>query len=141
VVGAVALLAVVGFLFHRYVMSDSPKNVVTVARTAAMRGEESGLRDCILPESLGDPASGNWVKQLSIALAKPETQIVRADVVGDDATVRIAVPHKGVTGAATRTEVGITTRRTEDGWKIDLQATMASANPQFWLAIAEEGAR
>ena len=133
--GIVALIGAIVLLIWRSLQAESPERTVKAAMEAAQRGDISSIRALLSPESLMNPSAEEWLKQLSAALAKPGAGIADVDILRDNATVHVLVPHRGPTGGIKVTDVGVKTTRSEQGWLIDLQQTMASANPQFWLAI------
>jgi len=139
ILGILAVVGVVVWLIWRSMMAESPQRTVNVAIEAARASDAAGLRALLSAESVANPMLDGWLKQFTAALAKPGVRISDVNILRDHATVKVAVPHQGATGGMETTDVGIRTVRSEEGWLIDLQGTMASANIQFWEAVAAEG--
>lgn len=138
ILGILALIGIIVLIIWRSLQAESPERTVKAAIEAARAGDTTSMRQLLSPESLMNPSAEDWLKQLSAALARSGVMIADVDILRDDATVHVLVPHRSPTGAPRTTDVGVKTVRSEAGWLIDLQQTMASANPQFWLAIVAE---
>jgi hypothetical protein len=138
VVGIIVAVGALAFIIWHWVLSDNPGKVVNTVIAAARVGDEGSIRASLTPASLKNPMLDGWLEQFAAALKRKDVRVSDVAIVGDDATVLVAVPHRGGTGTMVPTDVGVKTERVDGAWKIDLAGTMASANPQFWLAVASE---
>jgi hypothetical protein len=138
VVGIIVVVGAVVFIVWHWVLSDNPGRIGNAVIVAARDGDEASMRASLTPASLQNPNADGWLKQFAAALKKSDVRVSDVAIVGDNATVLVAVPHRGGTGTMVTTDVGVKTVRVDGAWKIDLVETMASANPQFWIAVAAE---
>jgi len=137
IIGILAIVGVVAYLIYRAAVLDTPKHMVTRVIVAARAGDQTAVKAALTPDSLSDPAAEGWLKQLTTVLARPGVEVSDVATVGDDSTVKIAVPRQSATGTLEPLEVGVRTKRGEGGWKIDLPGTM-SVNSQLWIQMAGE---
>ena len=136
-----AILVVIGvivWLVWGSVLAESPRRTVSAAIDAARGGNLVGLGALLSPESVANPGAEGWLKQLAAALARPGVRITDVEILRKVGSVKVSVPHRGASGGQERTEISVNTVRSDEGWLIDLEATMASQNLQFWMAVAAE---
>ncbi len=139
ILGILVIVGCIILLIWRSMQAESPQRVVEKALEAARADNVAGVRAVLTPTSMSEPAAETWLEQFSTVLARPEVEIRDVNLLRDAATVRIGVPHRSLAGGTETTEVGVRTLRVDNEWRIDLPSTMASANPQFWQALAAEG--
>jgi len=124
-----------GVLLWNWVQ-NTPSRMVQKAIAAARQSGEPGLKPFMTPESLANPSSEAWLRQLVQAF-KCTTMLKREEVVGDEGTAHVLVTQRAVGNLAPQTDLGVRAVRSKDkGWLIELEPTMASVSPQFWLALA-----
>ncbi len=139
--GAAIILAIIvvvvggGVLLWNWVQ-NTPARMVQKAVAAAKQSGETGLRPFMTPESLTNPSSEAWLKELAQAF-KCTTMLKKEEVVGDEGTVHVLIIQRAVGNLAPQTDLGVRAVRSKGkDWLIELDATMASVGPQFWLSLA-----
>jgi len=139
ILGILAIVGVILWLVWRSMQAESPQRAVEAAIEAARAKNTAGVAALLTPGSMVEPAAQNWLQQFSTVMARPDVTITDVDLLRNQANVRVAVPHRGLSGGTETTQVSVKAVRVDDEWRIDLPGTMASANPQFWQVLAAEG--
>jgi hypothetical protein len=138
ILGILAVIGLVIWLVWRSAQAESPQRAVQAALEAARAKNVAGVGALLTPDSMSDPAAPHWLEQFAIVLGRPGVAITDVALLRDEANVSVAVPHPGVSGGTTTATIVVKTVRVHNQWRIDLPTSMASANLQFWQALAGE---
>ncbi len=135
VVAALVVVVVAGYLAWNW-LQDRPSRMVQKVMTLARHDNLQGMKRYLTDESLRNPSCDAWLQQLAVAMST-NCMLKNEGVVGDEATVHLLGGQRseGVSNTATYLSVKAVRVR-ERGWLIDLEQTMASVTPQFWLSLA-----
>ncbi len=135
VVGLMVILVVITFVIYHYAVADTPSKMIQSFMTAARDNDLEKMKGFLTEDSRTNPACQRWLEQLAAALGRRKAVMRNADMLGDRATVHVLVEHRAGSGEMVATDVGVETIRAEEGWLVDLEATIGSVPHQFWSTI------